>query len=224
MGQSVMPVLFYLKQRTFNRKRDLNKALFLDRDGTIVKEVSGKTPETLGYLLTVQDVELIEGSAEAIALARKSGYKIIVITNQSAVARGWLSLEELNRINQKMYEMLLEENPEAVIDALYYSPYHTDGSVKEYSIEHDSRKPNTGMIMQAQKEHNIKLAGSYMIGDSLSDMQTGVNAGLHNVLVETGYGKTAHRKCLDEKVKIDFIASNLFDAVKYIAKTGENRQ
>jgi D-glycero-D-manno-heptose 1,7-bisphosphate phosphatase len=196
----------------------------LDRDGTIVKEVSGKTPETLGYLLTVQDVKLIEGSADAIAQARKSGYKIIIITNQSAIARGWLSIEELDRINQKMYEMLLEENPDAVIDALYYSPYHTDGNVKEYSIEHDSRKPNTGMIMQAKKDHNIELNGSYMIGDSLSDMQTGVNAGLHNILVETGYGKSAQRKCLDEKVKIDFIASNLFDAVKYIAKTGENRQ
>ncbi|NOS86372.1 MAG: HAD family hydrolase [Ignavibacteria bacterium] len=202
----------------------MNKALFLDRDGTIVKEVEGKTPETLGYLLTVQDVKLIEGSADAIAQARKSGYKIIIITNQSAVARGWLAIEELNRINKKMYEMLLEENPEAVIDALYYSPYHTDGSVKEYSVEHDSRKPNTGMIMQAKKDHNIELDGSYMIGDSLSDMQTGVNAGLHNILVETGYGKSAQRKCLDEKVKIDFIASNLFDAVKYIAKTGENRQ
>ena len=200
----------------------MNKALFLDRDGTIVKEVPGKTPETLGYLLTVEDVELIEGSAAAIAGARKSGYKIIVITNQSAVARGWLSLEELDRINQKMYEMLLEENPEAIIDALYFSPYHTDGNVKEYSIEHDSRKPNTGMIMQAKEDHNIELDSSWMIGDSLSDMQTGVNAGLHNILVETGYGKSAHRKCLDEKVKIDFIALNLSDAVKYIAKTGKN--
>lgn len=202
----------------------MNKALFLDRDGTIVKEVEGKTPETLGYLLTVEDVKLIEGSAEAIARARKSGYKIIVITNQSAVARGWLTIEELDRINKRMYELLLEANPEAVIDALYYSPYHKDGVIEKYSIEHDSRKPNTGMILDAQKEHNIELSGSYMIGDSISDMQAGVNAGLHNILVETGYGKTAHRKCLDEKVKIDFIASNLFDAVKYIAKTGENRQ
>ncbi|HAX49831.1 MAG TPA: HAD family hydrolase [Ignavibacteria bacterium] len=202
----------------------MNKALFIDRDGTIVKEVKGKTPETLGYLLTVEDLELIEGSAEAIARARKSGYKIIVITNQSAVARGWLTIAELDRINQKMYSLLLEADPEAAIDALYYSPYHKDGSVKEYSIEHDSRKPNTGMIMQAQKEHNIELKGSYMIGDSYSDMQTGINAGLINILVETGYGKTAQRKCLDEKVKIDFIASNLFDAIQYIAKTGENKQ
>ena len=80
------------------------------------------------------------------------------------------------------------------------------------------------MIKLAELENGISLDGSYMIGDSFSDMQTGINAGLFNILVETGYGKSAHRKCLDEKVKIDFIASNLFDAVQYIAKTGENPQ
>ena len=202
----------------------MNKALFLDRDGTIVKEVEGNSPETLGYLLTVEDVELIPRSAEAIAQARKLGFKIIVITNQSAVARGWLTIEELHKINEKMYSLLLEENPDARIDALYYSPYHKDGIIEEYSKEHESRKPNTGMIKQAETENGISLDGSYMIGDSFSDMQTGINAGLFNILVETGYGKSAHRKCLDEKVKIDFIASNLFDAVQYIAKTGENPQ
>ena len=202
----------------------MNKALFLDRDGTIVQEVEGTTPETLGYLLTVEDVKLIPGSAEAIAEARKLGFKIIVITNQSAVARGWLTLDELHKINEKMYSMLLEENPEARIDALYYSPYHTEGVIEEYTREHNSRKPGTGMIDRAVSEHDITLNGSYMIGDSFSDMQTGVNAGLFNILVETGYGKSAQKKCLDEKVKIDFIASNLNDAVKYIAKTGENRQ
>ncbi len=80
------------------------------------------------------------------------------------------------------------------------------------------------MILEATKEHNIELSSSYMIGDAFSDMQTGKNAGLHNILVETGYGKMAYRKCLDENVKIDFIATNLNEAVKYIAKTDENRQ
>jgi D,D-heptose 1,7-bisphosphate phosphatase len=202
----------------------LNKALFLDRDGTILKEVEGNSPETLGYVLSVQQVELISGSADAIAAARKLGYRIIIITNQSAIARGWLTLDELNRINEKMYSLLIVENPDARIDALYFSPYHKDGVIDEYAVEHPSRKPDTGMILEAVSKFNIDLSSSYMIGDAFSDMQTGVNAGLHNILVETGYGKTAHRKCLDEKVKIDFIASNLNEAVKYIAKTGENRQ
>ena len=75
----------------------MNKALFLDRDGTILKEIEGSSPETLGYLVAVEDVELISGSADAIALARKSGYKIIIITNQSAIARGWLTEEDSGR-------------------------------------------------------------------------------------------------------------------------------
>ena len=198
----------------------MNKALFIDRDGTILKEVEGGSPETLGYLLSVQQVELISGSADAIAAARKLGYKIIIITNQSAIARGWLTIEELDRINNKMYSLLLSENPDALIDALYFSPYHKDGAIDEFAREHPSRKPNTGMIIEAKNEHNIDISSSYMIGDAFSDMQTGANAGLHNVLVETGYGKIAYKKCLDEKVKIDFIATNLYEAIKYIAKTG----
>ncbi len=202
----------------------MNKALFLDRDGTILKEVRGNSPETLGYVLSVQQVELVTGSADAIASARKLGYKIIIITNQSAIARGWLTIKELEQINDKMYSLLLGKDPDALIDALYYSPYHKDGIIEEYSTVHHSRKPDIGMILEAQKDHDIDLSSSYMIGDALSDMQTGINAGLHNILVETGYGKIAYRKCLDEKVKIDFIASNINDAVKHIAKTGENRQ
>ena len=202
----------------------MNKALFLDRDGTILKEIEGESPETLGYLLSVQQVELIPGSADAIAAARKLGYKIIIITNQSAIARGWLTLEELEKINSKMYTSLTAENPEALVDALYFSPYHKEGVIDEFRIEHSSRKPAIGMVLDAKREHNIDIHSSYMIGDAFSDMKTGENAGLHNILVETGYGKMAYRKCLDEKVKIDFIALNLSEAVNYIAKTGENRQ
>lgn len=194
------------------------KALFLDRDGTIVKEIEGETPETLGYLTGVEQVELIPGSAEAIALARKSGYKIIIITNQSAIARGWLTIDELNNINQKMYDMLLAENPEAIIDDLFYSPYHKDGIIEEFKTEHPSRKPDIGMITEAKEKHNIELASSYMIGDSYTDVKAGVNAGLKNILVETGYGKMAYKKCLDDNLKIDFIASNLYDAVKFAVK------
>ena len=108
----------------------MNKALFLDRDGTILSEVEGETPETLGYLLSVQQVELIPGSADAIAAARKLGYKIIIITNQSAIARGWLTVKELDSINEKMNSLLLEENPDALIDSVYFSPYHKDGIIE----------------------------------------------------------------------------------------------
>lgn len=201
----------------------MNKALFLDRDGTILKEVPGETPETLGYLVHVEDVELIDGSAGAIAAAKKLGYKIIIITNQSAVARGWLTIEELDKINSRMYSLLESSNPDAKIDALYFSPYHKEGTIEEYSIEHNSRKPDIGMILDAKRDFDIDLNGSYMIGDAVSDMKCGENAGLINILVETGYGKMAKRKCLDEKLKIDFIASNLKEAVEFIQKNAEKR-
>ena len=207
----------------------MNKALFLDRDGTIVKEIdkSSNLPgenipaETLGYLTSVEQVELIYGSADAIALARKSGYKIIIITNQSAIARGWLTEEDLREINQKMYNLLINTNPEAIIDDLFYSPYHTDGIIDKYTIEHPSRKPDIGMILEAKEKYNIDLSSSYIIGDAYSDMKCGINAGIKNILVGTGYGKLTYKKCLDENLKINFIASNLLDAVNYIVKNGE---
>jgi D-glycero-D-manno-heptose 1,7-bisphosphate phosphatase len=197
----------------------LNKALFLDRDGTILKEVEGETPETLGYLTTVAQVELIDASADAIALARKSGYKIIIITNQSAIARGWLTEEELHNINRKMYDLLLHANPEAKVDDLFYSPYHKDGIIDKFAAEHPSRKPDIGMILEAQEKYDIDLSASYMVGDAYTDVRCGLNAGTKNILVETGYGKIAYKKCLDENLKIDFIASNLYDAVQYIVKS-----
>lgn len=204
----------------------MNKALFLDRDGTVVKEIDKLTnlpgenisAETLGYLTSVEQVELIAGSADAIALARKSGFKIIIITNQSAIARGWLTEENLHEINQKMYNLLKLSNPGAIVDDLFYSPYHKDGTIKKYSVDHSSRKPGIRMILEAKQKHDIDLSTSYMVGDSYSDMICGINAGIKNILVETGYGKMTYKKCLDENLKIDFIASNLLDAVNNIVK------
>ena len=198
-----------------------NKALFLDRDGTIVKEVEGDNPakpEELGYLTRPEQVQLIPGAAAAIASARKLGYKIIVITNQSAIARGWLSTNQLEVINSTMYSLLKGESGDAIIDDLFYSPYHKDGVVEEFSVDHPSRKPGTAMIDEAARKHDVDITKSYIVGDAYSDMKTGENAGIKRILVMTGYGKIAYKKCLDEKVKIDFIAEDLSEAVEYIGK------
>jgi len=194
----------------------VNKAVFLDRDGTILKEIEGTSPETLGYLINVQQVELIPGAAEAIELARNIGYKTIIITNQSAIARGLLTENDLEKIHSKMYRLLKEQNPRAIIDGLFYSPYYKEGIIEKYSIDSPQRKPDIGMILDAQKKHDIDLSKSYMLGDAYSDIKCGNNAGLNNILVMTGYGKIAYRKCLDENLKINFIASNLLEAVHYI--------
>lgn len=192
----------------------MTEALFLDRDGTIVKEMPG--PGALSYLTELEQIELIENADNAIASARQAGYKIIVITNQSAVARGLLTEEKLHEINRRMCEMLLERNPLAVIDDIYYSPYHVEGIVEKYAIESPMRKPDIGLILQAQEKHNIDLTQSYFIGDSYADMKCGDNAGTKKILVMTGYGEIAHQKCLDENLKIDFIAKDLNEAVKHI--------
>ena len=200
-----------------------NKALFLDRDGTILKEITGDDPDkpaSKGYLTKTDEVELIDGAAEAIVKARRLGFKIIIITNQSAIARGWLTEDELEKINNRMYELLKAANSEALIDELYYSPYHSEGLIEKYKRDSPlpTRKPGTGMIDNAAAKHNISRAASYMIGDAYTDIKTGENAGLKKILVMTGYGKVAYRKCLDEKLKIDFIADNLLNAVEFIEK------
>lgn len=194
----------------------MNKALFLDRDGTILKEIEGSSPETLGYLISVPQVELITSASEALAISHNCGFLNIVITNQSAIARGWLTEEELEKINNRMNELLLRHDPSAIIDDIFYSPFYKDGIIEEYSIDSPTRKPGIEMIRQAQQKYDIDLNRSYMIGDSFTDMQCGINAGLKNILVLTGYGKIAYKKCLDEDLKIDFIAGNLHEAVQHI--------
>jgi D-glycero-D-manno-heptose 1,7-bisphosphate phosphatase len=197
----------------------LSKALFLDRDGTIIEQFptgANKSDKKYGYITEAEQVELIEGSADAIAIARKLGFITIIATNQSAIARGWLTEDKLGLINGRMFSLLKEQNPGAVIDELIYCPYYKDGVVEKYSVDNPCRKPQTAMITAAQAKHNINLSGSYLIGDSYTDIKCGLNAGTKTILVLTGYGKTAYKKCLDERLKINFIADNLIEAVKYI--------
>ena len=198
-----------------------SKALFLDRDGTIIEQfpsTANPDPEKHAYITELNQVELIEGAADALAEARKLGYKTIIITNQSAIARGWLTEEKFLEINEHMYRLLKEANPGAIIDDMFYCPYYKDGTVKKYAIDSPLRKPGTGMIQEAEKKHNIDTGNSFMTGDSYTDVKCGLNAGTKTILVLTGYGKTAYKKCLDEKLKIDFIADNLLEAVKHLEK------
>lgn len=148
------------------------KAIFLDRDGTINKYV--------GFLRNIDDFELIEGVAEAIKLINQSGYLAIVVTNQPVIARGEVTCEELNEIHKKMATLLGKEG--AYVDGIYICPHHPDkgfeGERPEYKIDCDCRKPKPGLLLQAAKDFNIDLAKSYMIGDSHRDVEAGENAGV----------------------------------------------
>lgn len=148
------------------------KAIFLDRDGTINKYV--------GFLRNIDDFELIEGVAEAIKLINQSGYLAIVVTNQPVIARGEVTWEELNEIHKKMATLLGKEG--AYVDGIYICPHHPDkgfeGERLEYKIDCDCRKPKPGLLLQAAKDFNIDLSESYMIGDSHRDVEAGENAGV----------------------------------------------
>src|SRR3989338_9716744 len=129
-----------------------NNFVFLDRDGVICKEV--------GYLHKKEDIELIENSAEAIKLLNQNNFNVIVITNQSAIAKGLCTISRLNEIHEHLKLLLKEKG--AKIDKIYYCPHHpTKGSVEEYIKTCKCRKPSPGLIHQAQKDYNIDLKKSY---------------------------------------------------------------
>ncbi len=162
---------------TAKNLKNKQKAIFLDRDGTINKYV--------GFLTNIDKFELLDGVTEAIQQINASGYLAIVVTNQPVIARGEVSFEQLDEIHHKMETLLGKEG--AYLDAIYYCPHHPHsgypGEVKELKIECDCRKPKPGMLMKAAKDYNIDLEESYMIGDSENDILAGKNAGCKTVLI-----------------------------------------
>jgi len=190
-------------------KRNLKnkqKCIFLDRDGTINKYV--------GFLRKPCELELEDCASEAIKIINNSDYLAIVITNQPVIARGEVTVEQLNDIHKKMETLLGEKG--AYIDDLLYCPHHPDkgfeGEVKELKIECECRKPNIGLILEAVKKYNIDLEKSFMIGDSTLDIECAKRAGITGILVKTGVSGSDN-KFIVEPYKIE---ENLLDAVNEI--------
>ena len=156
------------------------KAIFLDRDGTLNKYV--------GFLRSVDEMELVDGASEAIKLINKSGYLAVVITNQPVIARGEITVSQLQEIHNKMETLLGKDG--AYIDALYYCPHHPhkgyEGEIPELKIDCDCRKPKPGLLLRASEDYNIELSSSYMIGDSDSDVEAGKAAGCRSIKIEEG--------------------------------------
>jgi len=180
------------------------KAVFLDRDGVLNEE--------LGYISKPDEMVLYEYAAEAIRKINSSDYKAIVITNQSAIARGFNTLQELKAIHNKMETDLVRKK--AWIDALYFCPHHPNrdlpGEQTEFKVDCLCRKPKPGMLLDAAYHFNIDLSSSFVIGDSERDIKAGINAGCSTIGVMTGYGlrKTS--------VSPDFFFANLAEAVDFI--------
>jgi D,D-heptose 1,7-bisphosphate phosphatase len=182
-----------------------NKAIFLDRDGTLIEDP--------GYLNHPEQVNLLEGVAEALIELRAMGYMLIVVTNQSAVARGIVSEKILGEIHNRLRQLLTERG--AYLDQIYYCPYHPDGVVPKYRKESEWRKPNPGMLLAAADDMDIDLSQSWNIGDSSRDIEAGLRAGCKTILVtrlsryKTNYGRP-------DEAKPDYKGVNMKEAVNII--------
>ena len=172
----------------------MNNLILLDRDGTIIKDRN--------YISSPDDVELIEGSGQAISNLKKLGFKVVVVTNQSGIGRGLFKEEDYYAVNNKLDELLYKFN--AGIDAYYFCPHNPDSNYKCLC-----RKPGTALFEDIKKIYKVKFQYSWVIGDKMSDMNFAKNIGLKSILVKTGYG----RNYLDYE---GLIMENLFYASKLI--------
>lgn len=183
-----------------------NRAVFLDRDGTINEEV--------GYLSRLEELKIYENAAEAIRLMKQKGFLAVVITNQSGVARGFFSEDFIITVHNKINEYLKAHGTS--LDALYYCPHHPRYGNEHYRRECSCRKPQPGLLIKAAEDLDIDLKSSYVIGDMPRDMDIARRVGAKGVMVKTGYGKNVVATS-----KPDYIAEDLLDAAKWIIRDQE---
>lgn len=182
----------------------MTKAVFLDRDGTIVVE--------RGYITVPDAVELIPGTAAAIAKLRAAGWRVFVVTNQGCVAKGMITEDELGAIHFRMVSLLAEGGAE--VDGIYYCPHHPDGDLPQYTEECDCRKPRPGLLERAASEHGLELEACVMVGDTLRDVEAAHATGGKAVLVRTGHGETTLAE--NEEHGAEHVAADLAAAVDWI--------
>ncbi|MDR1522900.1 MAG: HAD family hydrolase [Endomicrobium sp.] len=176
-------------------------AVFLDRDGTLIYSKN--------YLSSPGQVKLYSYTAESINKLKRAGFKVIVVTNQSGIARGMFTLKDLDKIHKKFLSLLKIAG--ASIDGIYFCP-HVDADNCQ------CRKPKVGMVMQGSKDFNIDLKKSYTVGDSIRDYLLGFNVGGKGILVLTGHGKNQKQKINQEKIKPFAVCKDLKQAVNLIVR------
>jgi D-glycero-D-manno-heptose 1,7-bisphosphate phosphatase len=187
----------------------MNKAVFLDRDGTVNEEV--------GYLTDLSRLRLIAGAGAAIKRLNCAGYKVILVTNQSGVARGYFPESLVHEAHERLTNMLREEG--AVLDGIYYCPHHPTAGNARYTMACDCRKPGTGLIDTAAMDFDIDINRSFMIGDKWSDVELAQRAGVHAILVMSGFAPDdPGNKRPDHILDPDYTASNISEAVDWIIR------
>src|SRR3990172_4315842 len=180
------------------------RAIFLDRDGTL--------NEDPGYLGDPDRVQLFPDVGETLfRLKSEFNFLLIVISNQSGVARGLITKEQIELVNERINSLLNKYN--VSIDAFYYCPFHPEFNNEE---ESKCRKPSPEMVLQAASDFNVDLSKSYLIGDAVADIECGINAGLKTILVQTGYGRDSLSILQIENKMPSFVANNFSDITNFI--------
>lgn len=184
-------------------------AVFIDRDGTI--------NEQMGYINHVSRFQILPGVPQAIRTLNRHGFLVLVVSNQSGVARGYYPLDLVETIHRLMVSRIKEKRGN--IDGIFFCPHHPAGSVPGFSYDCDCRKPKTGLIEQACESFEIDLQRSFVVGDMCTDIELAHRAGLKGVLVKTGYGLGEIEYNLPQKTaKPAHIAEDLLDAVRWIVR------
>jgi len=188
----------------------MNKAVFLDRDGVVVKDTD--------LVTDIKQIIIPDDVPEALSLLKNSGFKLIIVSNQAVVARGLITEKDVEKINSEIERQIVEScGPK--FDAVYFCPHHPNATLPEYRTNCDCRKPRAGMLTQAAKDYNIDFAKSFMIGDRITDIVAGKNAGCKTILLETGMHSektivTVDK--VDENIQPDFKCENLLTASEWI--------
>jgi len=188
------------------------RAVFLDRDGTINKDV--------GYPNSFSQIQIYPYSFEAVRLIDHMGLMSIVITNQSGIGRGLIQENQLEDIHKKMCSCF--ESHQARLNRIYYCPHYIFSSDPIYRVDCSCRKPRPGLAYQACLDLNLDLKNSYVVGDKVSDILLGLNIGAKTILVLTGYGRASSEQLKRMGLSPDSIEHTLLDAVRWIQKKGNS--
>jgi D,D-heptose 1,7-bisphosphate phosphatase len=181
-----------------------NEVIFLDRDGTITEEKD--------FIYKIEEIKFIPGSKEALKILQGLGYKLVIVSNQSGIARGIMTVEQVEKVNDFILKEL--ERDGVKIEGIYYCPHHPDENC-------NCRKPKTGLIKRALQDHHLKLKNSWTIGDKLSDVLLGKNIKGKSISVLTGYGQGTKQKIesdsdVYEWQKPDYMAKDFLEAASFI--------
>ncbi len=190
----------------------MRPAVFLDRDGTI--------NEQMGYINHIDRFHLLPRAAQAIRLLNEQGIPVVVVTNQSGLARGYFPESLLSAVHKKMAEELAAAG--AHVDGIYICPHHPEAREERFRVACACRKPQNGLFLQAARELDLDLSRSYVVGDRWSDLKAARSCQARGVLVLTGYGKGDYEYIgPTQEIQPDFVAEDLLGAVKWILEDME---